>query len=89
MENKNKFLKKEKLKIIFEASEKGVETTLKKYNIPKSTYYYWVKIYADEILYKIFDIKELTKKITSLQKEIDELTKLNRYLQAKLVEKKS
>ncbi len=40
MEKKN-YSKQEKLKILKEASEKGLKLTLEKYNLYPTTYYYW------------------------------------------------
>lgn len=40
MEKKN-YSKQEKLKILKEASERGVKPTLDKYNVYPTTFYYW------------------------------------------------
>jgi putative transposase len=44
MEKKN-YSKQEKLKILKEASEKGLKPTLEKYNLYPTTYYYWKRKY--------------------------------------------
>mgnify|MGYP006275658267 CR=1 FL=1 len=43
MMKKRSFTKEEKLKIIKEASEKGVNETLEKYGIYRTSYYDWKK----------------------------------------------
>lgn len=43
MMKKRKFTKEEKLKIIKEASENGVNETLEKYDIYRASYYGWKK----------------------------------------------
>lgn len=44
MEKKN-YSKAEKLKILKEASERGMKPTLEKYNVYPTTYYYWKRKY--------------------------------------------
>ena len=44
MEKKN-YSKQEKLKILKEASEKGLKPTLEKYSLYPTTYYYWKRKY--------------------------------------------
>lgn len=89
MQPKKKFLKKEKINIILEAKEMGVNVTLTKYNVIKSTYYYWVVKFAKEIQSKEDNNNQLDDKIIFLNNEIVELKEIIIDLQKKLLKYES
>lgn len=80
--SKRKFTKEEKLQILKEASEQGVNATLEKYGIYSATYYGWKKKYES------MGEEGLRHGITPAQlKEIKRLEKENAMLKKLLAEK--
>jgi len=78
MSKRRKFTKEEKLKIIKEASQKGVVLTLDKYGVYASTYYSWKKKFEsmgeDGLSHGM--TKAHLKEIRRLEKENDLLKKM-------------
>jgi len=78
MLKRRKFTKEEKLKIIREASQKGVVLTLEKYGVYAATYYNWKKKFEsmgeDGLNHGM--TKAHLKEIRRLEKENDLLKKL-------------
>ena len=71
MEKKN-YSKQEKLKILKEASEKGLRPTLEKYNLYPTTYYYWKRKYfvSGEDGLDHGNTKEAAGRVKELEKEL-------------------
>ena len=70
--------KEEKLQILKEAKEKGVNITLKKYGMYRATYYQWKKRFdqmGEEGLTHSMN-QERMKKISELEQEVDLLKQL-------------
>jgi len=71
MMKKRTFTKEEKLKIIKEASEQGVNTTLEKYGIYRASYYSWKQKFEQmgEEGFQHGMTKKHLKRIRNLEKE--------------------
>ena len=79
---KRTFTKEEKLKIIKEASEQGLKSTLEKYKIFPASYYSWKK------KFETMGVEGFAHGITPQQlKRIRELEKENKALRELVVEK--
>ncbi len=79
---KRKFTTEEKLRIIKEASENGVDATLEKYGIYKASYYTWKRRFEE------MGVEGLQHGMTPAHlKRIRELEKENKMLKQLLAEK--
>ncbi len=73
-----KFTREEKLRILKEAKQKGVKSTLEKYDLYPATYYYWKKkllVYGEEGL-EHSRLKEHDTRMKALEKENEQLKML-------------
>ncbi|MGL4363542.1 MAG: transposase [Cellulosilyticaceae bacterium] len=66
------YSKQEKLKILKEASEKGLKVTLEKYNLYPATFYYWKQKYfiSGESGLTHGNSKEVSGRVKELEKEL-------------------
>lgn len=79
---KRRFTKKEKLKVLQEASSQGIQVTLDKYGIYPSTYYSWKRKLEEE------GAENFGKKVTNARsKELKRLEDENRKLKELVAEK--
>lgn len=70
-----KFTREEKLRILKEAKQKGVKSTLDKYDLYPATYYYWKKkllVYGEEGL-EHSRLKDHDNRVRALEKENEQL----------------
>jgi len=70
-----KYTREEKLRILKEAKQKGVKSTLEKYDLYPATYYYWKKkllVYGEDGLDHA-RLKEHDARMKALEKENEQL----------------
>lgn len=77
-----KFTQQEKLDILAEAKEKGVNITLEKYDLYPGTYYYWKKKFEEEGEAGLNHSRH-----RNYEKEVKRLSKENEVLKQLLAEK--